>query len=130
MNAAFVRLFQLRPQRQGRGAGAARSIVEGARREASAVAAGRAWSWGVSVPLGLISVVLLNNSTGEAAVILLHGALTIALGCLLFLAVRTKRGWVRVLAILALVVGAALWLFLLLMISFFVTCEYTGACLS
>ncbi len=96
----------------------------------AAAGAVRAWSWVLSVPLGLIAAVLLNNSTGDAALILLHGALTIALGCLLFLAVRATRGWLRALAVVALVAGAGLWLFLLLMISFFVTCEYTGGCLS
>lgn len=95
----------------------------------AAAAAVRARSWAVSVPLGLVAAVLLNNSTGEASIILIHGALAILLGYLVLLVLRTD-GWARGLAIVGFGAGVLLWLWLLLLISLFVTCEYTGGCLS
>ncbi|KAA1426048.1 hypothetical protein [Nocardioides antri] len=93
-------------------------------------AAVRASSVPLSVTLWAVAGYLLTLWSEDALILLGHGAVTIALGCLLLTIFRARTGQVRALATAGLAVGVVAWLYLGFLVMFLYACEYTGGCLS
>lgn len=94
------------------------------------VAALRASSYAVAVPLGIAAIALVVVGSAAAVVVLGHGALAIGLVALLAVAIRAERSWVRGLAAAGFVLGLFGWVYLGLLLMLLLGCEYGGACLS
>lgn len=91
-----------------------------------AVAALRAASPTLTVPLAAMATGLVTLASGDAALVLGHGALAIGLAGVLAAAVGAERSWVRGLAAGAFLVGLLLWLYVGWLILFLYGCGPPG----
>lgn len=91
-----------------------------------AAAALRAASPALAVPLGAAAAGLVAMGSGEASLLLGHGALAIAVAAVLGAAFEAGRSWVRALAGVTFVAGLLLWLYLGMIALFLYGCGTRG----